>query len=102
MNYYALLYELVDDMVTRRVPFREEHLRLGREARDRGQLVLAGALAEPVDRALLVFHVDHKSKVEAFPRKDPSAVPPLAKTWELHPFNLPPPNSPPPPSPPSS
>ena len=33
MNYYALLYELVDDMVTRRVPFREEHLRLARESR---------------------------------------------------------------------
>jgi len=28
MNYYALIYELVDDMVNRRVPFREEHLRL--------------------------------------------------------------------------
>ena len=32
MNYYALLYELVEDMVTRRIPFREEHLRLAREA----------------------------------------------------------------------
>ena len=35
MNYYALIYELVDDMVNRRVPFREEHLRLAREARER-------------------------------------------------------------------
>ncbi len=66
MNYYALLYELVDDMVTRRVPFREEHLRLARESRERGELILAGALAEPVDRALLVFQVDDKSKVESF------------------------------------
>jgi uncharacterized protein len=88
MNYYALLYELVDDMVTRRVPFREEHLRLARESRQRGELVLAGALTEPVDRALLVFHVDDKSKVEAFARKDPYVVNGLAKKWEVRPWNV--------------
>ena len=42
MNYYALFYELVDDMVTRRVPFREEHLRLAAQAHERGELALAG------------------------------------------------------------
>src|SRR5467141_4568142 len=88
MNYYALLYELVDDMVTRRVPFREEHLRLARESREGGDLVLAGALAEPVDRALLVFHVDDKSKVESFARKDPYVVNGLAKKWEVRPWNV--------------
>src|SRR5207302_1504794 len=84
----ALLYELVEDMVTRRVPFREEHLRLAGEARGRGELVLAGALAEPVDRALLVFHVDDKSKVEAFARKDPYVLNGLAKKWEVRPWNV--------------
>jgi uncharacterized protein YciI/heme-degrading monooxygenase HmoA len=88
MNYYALLYELVEDMVTRRVPFREEHLRLAREARDRGELVLAGALSEPVDRALLVFHVDDKGKVEDFARKDPYVLNGLAKKWEVRPWNV--------------
>ena len=88
MNYYALLYELVDDMVTRRVPFREEHLCLARESRERGDLVLAGALAEPVDRALLVFHVDDKSKVEAFARKDPYVINGLVKKWEVRPWNV--------------
>src|SRR6266705_6662055 len=88
MNYYALLYELVEDMVTRRVPFREDHLRLAREARERDELILAGALAEPVDRALLVFHVDDKSKVESFARKDPYVVNGLAKKWEVRPWNV--------------
>jgi uncharacterized protein YciI/heme-degrading monooxygenase HmoA len=96
MNYYALLYELVDDMVARRVPFREEHLRLARESRERGELVLAGALAEPVDRALLVFHVDDKSKVEAFARKDPYVINGLAKKWEVRPWNVVVGNEPPP------
>jgi hypothetical protein len=88
MNYFALLYDLVDDMVTRRVPFREEHLRLAREAHQRGELVLAGALAEPVDRALLVFHVRDKGKVEAFADKDPYVVNGLAKKWEVRPWNV--------------
>jgi uncharacterized protein YciI/heme-degrading monooxygenase HmoA len=88
MNYYALLYELVEDMVTRRVPFREEHLRLAREACERGELILAGALSEPVDCALLVFRVDDKSKVEAFARKDPYVVNGLAKKWEVRPWNV--------------
>ena len=88
MNYYALLYELVDDMVMRRVPFREEHLRLARESREGGDLVLAGALTEPVDRALLVFHVDDKSRVESFARKDPYVINGLAKKWEVRPWNV--------------
>jgi uncharacterized protein YciI/heme-degrading monooxygenase HmoA len=88
MNYYALLYELVDDMVQRRVPFREEHLRLAREARERGELILAGALSEPVDRALLVFHVDDKGKVENFASKDPYVLNGLAKKWEVRPWNV--------------
>ena len=88
MNYYALIYELVDDMVNRRVPFRDEHLRLAREARERGELVLAGALSEPVDSALLVFHVDDKSKVEAFARKDPYVLNGLAKKWQVRPWNV--------------
>jgi hypothetical protein len=88
MNYYALIYELVEDMVTRRVPFREEHLRLAREARDRGELVLAGALSEPVDRALLVFHVEDKGKVENFARKDPYVLNGLARKWEVRPWNV--------------
>ena len=86
MNYFALLYELVDGMVTRRVPFREEHLRLAREARDRGELVLGGALTDPVDRALLIFHVDNKIKVEAFARQDPYVLNGLVKNWEVRPW----------------
>jgi uncharacterized protein YciI len=88
MNYYALFYEVVDDFVARRAPFRQEHLRLANEARERGEIIFAGALGEPVDRALIVFHVDDKSKVEAFARKDPYVVNGLAKKWEARPWNV--------------
>jgi uncharacterized protein len=83
MNYYALIYETVDDYIARRAEFRELHLRIAREFRERGELVLAGAFDDPVDRALLVFRVDDKSKVEEFARKDPYVVNGLVKKWEV-------------------
>src|SRR5713226_4368005 len=88
MSYYALFYEVVDDFVARRAPFRQEHLRLATEAHERGEIVLAGALAEPADRALIIFHVDDKSNVEAFARKDPYVVNGLVKKWEVRPWNV--------------
>ena len=88
MNYYALFYEVVDDFVVRRAPFRQEHLRLANEARERGEIILAGALAEPADRALIVFHIADKSTAEAFVRHDPYVVNGLVKKWEVRPWNV--------------
>lgn len=88
MNYYALIYETVDEYVARRAEFREQHLRIAREWRERGELVLGGAFDDPVDRALLVFRVDDKSKVEEFARKDPYVVNGLVKKWEVRPWKV--------------
>jgi hypothetical protein len=88
MGYYALLYEVVDDYVARRGEFREQHLRVAREWLQRGELVFAGALADPVDRALLVFQAADKSKVEDFARKDPYVVNGLVRKWEVRPWNV--------------
>lgn len=88
MNYYALIYETVDDYAARRAEFREMHLRMAREVRERGGLVLAGAFDDPVDRALLIFHVDDKSKVEEFARRDPYVVNGLVKKWEVRPWKV--------------
>jgi hypothetical protein len=88
MAYFALFYEVVDDFVARRAAFREEHLRLARDAHGRGEVVLAGALAEPADRALIVFHSKDKSVPEDFARKDPYVVSGLVKRWEVRPWNV--------------
>ena len=53
-----LFYDLVDNYLERRPTFREEHLTQARESQARGELVLAGALAEPADGAVLVFRGD--------------------------------------------
>ena len=83
MEYYVLFYDVVDDFVVRRAPYREEHLRFAREAHSRGELILAGALADPADRALLVFRMVDKTTVEAFAHKDPYVVNGLVSHWEV-------------------
>ena len=88
MNYYALIYETVVEYVTRRGEFREMHLRIAREYRDRGELIFGGAFDDPVDRALIVFRADNKSKVEEFARQDPYVVNGLVKKWEVRPWKV--------------
>ncbi|HKV25458.1 MAG TPA: YciI-like protein [Candidatus Acidoferrum sp.] len=89
MGYYALFYrEVVPEFVQRRTPFREEHLRLAREAHANGQLVLAGALADPPDGALLVFRTADPGPVQEFVRKDPYVINGLVKTWEIRPWTV--------------
>ena len=88
MNYYALIYETVDDYVARRAEFREALLRIARAARGRGELVLGGAFEDPADRALLVFRVDDQRKVEEFARQDPYVVQGLVKKWEVRPWKV--------------
>lgn len=86
MSYYALLYELVDDYLERRPAFRTEHLELARAAADRGELRLAGAFADPADRALLIFRADDASVAEAFARADPYVKNGLVRRWEVRPW----------------
>jgi uncharacterized protein YciI len=86
MKYFALFYDVVDDFVSRRAAYREEHLRLVREAHRRGELQLAGALTEPADRALLVFRTAERSTVEAFARNDPYVTSGLVTRWEIRPW----------------
>jgi uncharacterized protein YciI len=87
MPYFALFYDVVDDFVARRDPFRSEHLRLAGEAHKRGEIVLAGALAEP-PAALLIFHSADKSAAENFARKDPYVKSGLVKKWSVRPWNV--------------
>jgi uncharacterized protein len=88
MPYYALLYESGDDFVIRRTPYRQEHLQLAQEAYKRGELLLAGALGDPVNRALLVFHSDSPDSARTFAQNDPYVKNGLVKRWEVAPWNV--------------
>jgi uncharacterized protein YciI len=88
MAYYALIYDLVDDYLARRAAFREEHLRLAADAHARGEMVMAGAFADPADKALLVFRGDDRSIAESFARNDPYVRNGLIKRWEVRPWTV--------------
>jgi len=88
MNYYALIYDFVEDYMERRAQFREEHLSMARQLNERGELLLGGAFADPPDKALLVFRVADKSIVEDFVAKDPYVKNRLAKKWEIRPWTV--------------
>ena len=60
-QHFALFYDVVNDFVSRRSAHREAHLRLVREALRRRELLMAGALTDPVDRALVVFRAPDRS-----------------------------------------
>jgi uncharacterized protein len=47
--YHLLLYDVVDQFAERRTPYRDAHLKLARAAADNGELLLAGAFADPLD-----------------------------------------------------
>ncbi len=83
MNYYALLYDLVEDHETRRQPYREEHLRRVRDAESRGVLIMAGPFADPMDRALLVFRASTRAVVEEFVGNDSYVQNGLVPRWEI-------------------
>lgn len=86
MTFFALFYDVVEDFLSRRTAFRQEHLRLAHEAHRRGELVLGGALTEPADRALLVFRAADRSVAEQFARNDPYVTNGLVTRWEVRPW----------------
>lgn len=81
--HYLLLYDVVPDYVERRAPLRAEHLALARAAHARGDLVLGGALADPVDGAVLLFRGDSPAAAEAFAAADPYVRHGLVTRWRV-------------------
>jgi hypothetical protein len=81
--HYLLFYDVTDDYVERRVAFRAEHLALAREAADRGELVLGGALTDPVDTAIILFRGTSPAVAERFVAADPYVKHGLVKSWRV-------------------
>ena len=69
--HFLLIYDVVPDYVARRAEFREEHLAMAQAAVARGELVLGGALADPVDGAVLLFRGESPAAAESFAKADP-------------------------------
>jgi uncharacterized protein YciI len=85
--HYLLTYELAPDYLERRGEFRDEHLRRAWEAQQAGDLVLAGALDDPADRAVLVFDCKSAEPVLLFAATDPYVISGLVKSFQVRKWN---------------
>jgi uncharacterized protein YciI len=79
--HYLLFYELSEDYLVRRADYRAEHLGLAWKASENGDLILAGALADPADTAILLFKGDSAAAAEHFATNDPYVKNGLVKRW---------------------
>ncbi len=84
--HFLLIYDFVPDYLERRPAHRSEHLRLAWEAQQRGELVLAGALAEPADGAILLFQGASDGAARAFAERDPYVRTGLVRHWSVRPW----------------
>ena len=80
--YYILFYKTVENYIEKRAPYREEHLAHAESARKDGVLLMAGALADPADSAVLVFKGTGPHVAEEFAKSDPYVINGLI--WEWH------------------
>jgi uncharacterized protein YciI len=85
--HYLLFYDYVHDYMQRREEFRAEHLALAWKAQERGELVLAGVVADPIDGAVLFFRADSPQPIEAFVASNPYVRNGLVTRWRIRPWN---------------
>jgi len=86
--YYILFYKTVENYIERRIPFRQEHLNLARQANKNGSLILGGALTDPVDGAVLIFKSNSPKVAEDFVNHDPYVQNGLITEWHIRAWNV--------------
>ncbi|MGZ3182028.1 MAG: YciI-like protein [Telluria sp.] len=84
--HYALFYNYAPDYLARRDQFRSAHLQMAWDSHARGEFLLGGVLAEPIDSALLVFRADSPQVVEDFVAADPYVRNGLVTSWTIRPW----------------
>jgi hypothetical protein len=81
--HFLLMYEVSQEYLARRAEFRAAHLKLAWSANERGELLLAGALANPVDGAMLLFKGESAAVAENFAKADPYVMNGLVTGWKV-------------------
>jgi hypothetical protein len=84
--HFLLMYDVTPDYLSRRAEFRNEHLTLAWQSHERGELVLGGALADPMDASLLLFRGESSEVAELFAAADPYVQHGLVARWRVRPW----------------
>lgn len=85
--HYLLIYDVVDNYTELRKPHRAAHFEHAQKSFDAGEMVLAGALDEPVDGAILVFRAADPSAPARFAENDPYVRAGIVKSWRVRKWN---------------
>ena len=85
--HYLLCYDLAADYLERRGEFRDEHLKLAWDAHQRGEIVVAGALSDPADMAVLMFQGESPEVAERFAKADPYVIHGLVTGYRVRQWN---------------
>lgn len=83
MKHYVLFLEFSDSYEARRPEFRNDHLKKAWAAAARGELVLAGALTDPLDTGVILFKGNSPEIVERFVKDDPYINNGLVREWRI-------------------
>ena len=83
MKHFLLFYDIAPDYEARRGACREAHLKNAWAASAAGELVLGGALADPLDGAVLLFKGASADVAEQFARTDPYVLEGLVTRWRV-------------------
>lgn len=86
--HYILFYKAVENYTEKRVPFREEHLKLIEDCHANGSLLMAGALGEPADGGAFIFKSDSPKAAEEFAKNDPYVKNGLISNWNVQPWTV--------------
>jgi uncharacterized protein YciI len=86
--YYILFYKTVENYTELRAPFRNDHLGLVNEFHSDGRMVMAGALADPADGAVLIFKGDTPEAAHEFVERDPYVKNGLVTEWSVRQWNV--------------
>lgn len=81
--HYLLFYDVVANYAEARAPYRSAHIKMARAAAARGELVLGGGLANPVDGSVLLFKADSPAVPEAFAKADPYVTSGVVTNWRV-------------------
>jgi uncharacterized protein YciI len=85
---YLLLYDYVDDVLTKRAPHRPAHLEKLEVERTAGRLMIAGPFGDPPVGAAIGFTGVSREQVEAWSDADPYMLAGLVRSRAIHPWKL--------------
>ncbi|WP_394823542.1 YciI-like protein [Pendulispora albinea] len=83
MKHYLLFYDVTADYPERRVQYRSAHLEKAWASQERGELLLGGAFADPIDGAVLLFRAESADVVRRFAADDPYVRNGCVTSWRV-------------------